>query len=105
MSLYIVESRYEGFDFQPRLAFPGIAGVWRSKRAAIKGAVEMMYALDHYCPGVGTATQYRVVEYAPMKEHARFTEGEGPSDPDPNIQHMSEKDQKEWLVGTRLDGG
>ena len=94
MGLFIVESRYEGFDFHPRLAFPGIAGAWRSKKDAVKAAVEMMYALEHYCPGVGKATQYRVVEYMPLREHACLV-----FPLDPSVLHMSEKDQKEWLVG------
>ena len=72
MGLFIVESRHTGFDFHPRLAFPGIAGVWCSQPSAIKAALEMRNDLDHYCPGVGKAAQYRVVEYMPLRECARL---------------------------------
>ncbi len=71
MGLFIVESRYKGFSFHPRLAFPGIAGAWCSQGAAEKAATEMRSDLDHYCPGVGRAAEYRVVEYMPLRECAR----------------------------------
>ena len=75
MSLFIVESRHTGFDFHPRLAFPGIAGVWCSQNAAERAALEMINDLEHHCPGIGKAAEYRVVEYMPLREHARFTDG------------------------------
>ena len=76
MSLFIVESRHSGFDFHPRLAFPGIAGVWCSQNAAEKAALEMINDLEHHCPGVGKAAEYRVVEYMPLRECARLGPGE-----------------------------
>ena len=74
MGLYIVESRHTGFDFHPRLAFPGIAGAWCSQNAAEKAALEMIDDLEHHCLGAGKAAEYRVVEYMPLREHTRFTE-------------------------------
>ena len=76
MGLFIVESRYEGFDFHPRLAFPGVAGAWCSQNAAEKAALEMMNDLEHYYPGIGKATEYRIVEYMSLRECTRLGMGE-----------------------------